>query len=168
MTPWADFERLRRVQSPGGFTRDFERAAGNNRLAVVHGSVDVAYATDNNGNIAREATSRHFEWDHAGRLKGFRVQPVGGPASVVALSLYDREGNRVKKLVRKQGVIESTVWAGDFAHAARRVGGALQADEWLRIDDDGRLLAELRFGPALGTDPASRSLFISPTTRAVA
>ena len=29
-----------------------------------------------------ETTSRHFEWDHANRMKRYRTQPAAGPASV--------------------------------------------------------------------------------------
>ena len=33
-----------------------------------------AYAYDANGNVAEEGADRHFEWDHADRLRSFRVQ----------------------------------------------------------------------------------------------
>ena len=52
---------------------------------------------------SRETTSRHFEWDHSDRMKVFRTQAGTSEPSVHAHYLYDASGQRVKKLVRKQG-----------------------------------------------------------------
>ena len=50
-----------------------------------------------------ETTSRHFEWNHSDQMKVFRTQTDGAEPSVHAHYLYDAAGQRVKKLVRKQG-----------------------------------------------------------------
>ena len=34
-----------------------------------------SYTYDVNGNLTRETTSRHFEWDHSDRMRVFRTQP---------------------------------------------------------------------------------------------
>src|SRR5262249_40254425 len=54
---------------------------------------------DANGNLIRETTSRHFEWDHANRLRAFRTQTEAAEPSVYTHYLYDGDGRRVKKLV---------------------------------------------------------------------
>ena len=61
------------------------------------------YTFDANGNMRSETTSRHFEWDHSDQMKAFRTQTEGAEPSVHAHYLYDAAGQRVKKLVRKQG-----------------------------------------------------------------
>ncbi len=58
---------------------------------------------DANGNLIRENTERHFEWDYSDRMRVFRNQTAGAEPTKHAHYLYDAGGQRVKKLVRKQG-----------------------------------------------------------------
>src|SRR5207245_1814850 len=45
--------------------RDFALVPGSNRLAnVTIGKTRIGYTYDPNGNLMREAMTRHFEWDH--------------------------------------------------------------------------------------------------------
>ena len=67
------------------------------------GARPYSYAYDTNGNLRAETTSRHFDVDHADRMAVFRTQTDGAEPSVYAQYLYDASGQRVKKLVRKQG-----------------------------------------------------------------
>src|SRR5262249_45120404 len=96
----------------GTFTRRMTIGAAGNRLATVTIGGDVfAYSYDSCGNLLSETTSRHFEWDYANRMRVFRTQADGAEPSVYVHYLYDTAGERVKKLVRKQGgQTETTVY----------------------------------------------------------
>src|SRR5207249_722174 len=63
-------------------TRHFDLVPGTNWLAaMIVGSSTNQYQYDLAGNIVRENTERHFEWDHSNRLRAFRVQPTGAEPS---------------------------------------------------------------------------------------
>ncbi|MCI0723917.1 MAG: FG-GAP-like repeat-containing protein [Acidobacteria bacterium] len=96
--------RLRHTSGQGSFTRGFNLVAGTNRLQTVTiGADSHSYAYDVDGNLIRENTERHFEWDHSDRMRVYRTQPAGAEPSVHAHYLYDGSGQRVMKLVRRQG-----------------------------------------------------------------
>ena len=116
--------RLEHRNGFGGFTREFTVETANNRLRRMQIGVNgYDYAFDANGNMRSETTSRHFEWNHSDQMKAFRTQTEGAEPSVHAHYLYDAAGQRVKKLVRKQGgQIEVTHYIdGAFEH--HRWGG---------------------------------------------
>src|SRR5262249_10794387 len=106
--------RLGHQAEAGAFVRMLALADGSNRLATMTVGANVlAERYDACGNLVGEGTSRHFEWDHSTRLKVYRTQtPAAGALpgdprlaepSVHAHYLYDATGQRVKKLVRRQG-----------------------------------------------------------------
>jgi len=102
--PMGNMLRLEHRNEPGGFTRAFIVESANNRLLEVKvGETPYAYTFDANGNMHSETTSRHFEWGHADQMKAFRTQTDGAEPSVHAHYFYDAAGQRVKKVVRKQG-----------------------------------------------------------------
>jgi RHS repeat-associated protein len=87
-----------------GFTRDFSYNTGKNSLdTVTIGSNNYNYTYDACSNQLTENTERHFERDAANRLILFKNQVGSAEPSVIAQYLYDSSGNRVKKIVRKQG-----------------------------------------------------------------
>ncbi|TSJ44729.1 SpvB/TcaC N-terminal domain-containing protein [Fluviicola chungangensis] len=87
-----------------GFTRDFSYVLDKNKLQTIEvGSNDYNYSYDNAGNQLTENTERYFEWDAANRLLLFKIQAGSIEPSVIAQYLYDNAGNRIKKIVRKQG-----------------------------------------------------------------
>ncbi len=133
----------------------------NNRLETVNiGSRDYAYFYDANGNMVRENTSRHFEWDHSDRLKVFRTQPGSAEPSVHAHYLYDASGQRVKKLVRKQdGLLEVTVYVDGIYEYHHQVQGTIvRENNTLHVMDDQQRVALVRVGEAFPEDrsPAVR------------
>ena len=93
----------------GAYTRHYSLAPGtgpavSNRLHRLSvGQTEVDYQYDAAGNMTHEMTSRHYEWGQADRLRVYRTQTGGAEPSVYACYLYDAAGQRVKKLVRKQG-----------------------------------------------------------------
>lgn len=136
--------------STGGFTRDFASADGTNRLTgLTIGATGYDYTTDAAGNITAETTSRHFTWNHAGRLSTFATQTPGAEPSVHAHYLYDATGRRVKKLVRRQGgAVEVTVYVHeDFEHH-RWSGSSDGQNTVVHVRDDRRRVALVRIGPA--------------------
>jgi RHS repeat-associated protein len=147
-----NLERLEHGNGPaGGFVRKFSMETDSNRLRELEvGGSTHRYAFDANGNMRSETTSRHFEWNHADQMKAFRTQTDGAEPSVHAHYLYDAAGQRVKKLVRKQGGQSEVAHyiAGVFEHhrwAAQSQGGE---NNHVHVMDDTRRVALLRFGAA--------------------
>jgi RHS repeat-associated protein len=153
---------LTQVQHQAGeqsFTRLFAMAPTGNRLATLSvGATVLHYAYDAEGNLLQEDVSRHYEWDHAARLRVVRTQTSGAEPSVHAHYLYDGSGRRVKKLVRKQGgQVEITVYVEAlFEHHRLIQGETPQENNTLHVMDDQRRLALVRIGlPFAGeTTPA--------------
>jgi len=153
--------RLAHQANGGGFTRDLALAPGGNRLATVRvGDLVYDYTYDANGNLRRETTSRHFDWDYADRLRSFRSQAPGAEPSVHAHYLYDAAGQRVKKLVRKQGGrIEVTLYLDGLFEQHRIVqGNNTQENTTLHVMDNQSRIALVRVGPPFPGDatPAVR------------
>jgi RHS repeat-associated protein len=147
--------RLEHRNQPGGFTREFTVETANNRLRHMKiGDTHYDYAFDASGNMLSEPTSRHFEWDHSDQMKAFRTQTAGAEPSVHAQYLYDAAGQRVKKLVRKQGgQVEVTHYIDDvFEH--HRWGNGAQAGEnnHVHVMDDKQRIALVRAGNAHPND----------------
>jgi RHS repeat-associated protein len=130
-------------------TRYYDVQPGSNRLAAMRvGGVAHQYQYDAAGNIIREHTERRFEWDHASRLRVFGVQPTGAEPSKHAHYLYDAAGERVKKIVRKQGgQYETTVYVdGVFEYHRVVVGGSTQDYNILHVLDNENRIAVIRVG----------------------
>ncbi len=149
--PMGNMLRLEHRNEPGGFTRDFTVETASNRLRELKVSNSTyGYTFDANGNMRSEATSRNFEWNHSDQMKAFRTQTAGAEPSVHAHYLYDAAGQRVKKLVRKQGgQVEVTHYIdGAFEH--HRWGGQSQAGQnnHVHVMDDQQRIAIVRLGVA--------------------
>ena len=135
----------------GGFTREFTVETANNRLRHLQiGQIGYDYTFDVNGNMRSEATSRHFEWNHSDQMKAFRTQTDGAEPSVHAHYLYDGGGQRVKKLVRKQGGQVEVAHYVDGVFEHHRWGGQAQAGEnnHVHVMDDSQRIALVRVGGA--------------------
>ena len=118
---------------------------GGNRLQrMTVGGTPYDYTYDANGNLTRETTSRLFTWTHADRLATFATQTPGAEPSVHAHYLYDAGGERVVKLVRRQGgLVEVTCYLGGFEHH-RWTGGA---NNHTHVMDHQSRIALARTGP---------------------
>lgn len=136
--------------------RNFTLLANSNRLRKVEfGNQPFDYTYDNNGNMTGESSSRHFEWDHADRMRVYRTQTEGSEPSVHAHYLYDAGGQRVKKFVRKQGgQVEVTVYIDGVFEFQRIVrGGVIEENSTLHVMDDKSRIALLRVGQPFSGDP---------------
>jgi RHS repeat-associated protein len=131
--------------SASGFTREFTMQATSNRLhRMTIGTTSYDYTHDPNGNLTSETTTRHFTWNHADRLSSFATQTPGAEPSVHAHYLYDAAGQRVKKLVRRQGgAVEVTHYVNGVFEDHRWPGGA---NNHLHVMAGGQRVARLRIG----------------------
>ncbi len=145
--------QLRHANPAGAYARDFALETTSNRLQAVQiGETSYAYTFDANGNLLAETTSRHFEWDHVDRLKAFGTQTEGAEPSIYAHYLYDASGQRVKKLVRRQGgQVEVTCYIDSMFEHHRWSGGA---NNVLHVMDGVKRVALVRVGPAQDGSPA--------------
>lgn len=154
--PVGNIAQMQHQTNGGSFTRQFVLESGNNRLdTVTIGQTDFDYSYDANGNMIRETTSRHFEWDHSDRMKVFRTQTEGSEPSVYAHYLYDAGGQRVKKLVRKENgtKVEAVVSIeGLFEYHRVVQGGSVSENNTLHIMDDEMRIATVRIGFAFADD----------------
>jgi RHS repeat-associated protein len=140
------------------FNRQVTPQADNNRLgAVKSGSDTYSYTYDQNGNLSGENTERHFGWDHSDRLAGFSCKCAGSDrASLQAQYLYDAGGQRVKKLVKKQGgeYIATVYIDGLFEYHRLVISGQAKENNTLHIMDNQSRIALLRIGDAFPDDRA--------------
>ncbi|MER5430167.1 SpvB/TcaC N-terminal domain-containing protein [Streptomyces sp. NPDC002588] len=134
----------------GGFTRDFTVTTDSNRLhRMTVAAMPYDYAFDLNGNLTAETTSRHFAWNHADQLAAFATQTAGAEPSVHAHYLYDAGGQRVKKLVRRQGgAVEVTHYLDDTFEHHRWTGTQPGANNHVHVMDDRQRVALIRVGAA--------------------
>jgi RHS repeat-associated protein len=153
--PAGNLTQLRHAAGVGSFTRTFAHAASSNRLSTMTIGVSTpsnitshAYRFDDNGNLEQENKERYFEWDHSDRMRVFRAQTGAAEPSQHAHYLYDAGGQRVMKLMRKQGgQYETTVYIdGLFEHHRWQEGGASKQNNRLHVMDNQSRVAMLRVG----------------------
>jgi RHS repeat-associated protein len=135
---------------------------GSNRLTSILEDA-TQYGFDGSGNLIRQNTERTYDWDHAGRLVGFTIQPPAAPiSSVEERYLYDAQGTRVKKWSRTggTGLGESTVYIESvFESFAENDGPNPVANSLVHVvAGDERRIAIHRFGPAHPSDPSGLSV----------
>lgn len=153
----------------GNLTRLEHQAVGNayqrqlslqpnaNRLEQVQiGQTVYRYAYDANGNLIQENQSRHFGWDCRDRLRTYRTQAADAAPSVEAHYLYDAQGQRVKKLVRKGASnYEVTVYIdGVFEWHQQVKPSGIQSNNTLHVMDNQSRIALVRVGDAFPDDGA--------------
>ena len=146
--PVGNMTRLRHNGGPGGFTRNFVIVRGGNRLAEMGvGGAVFAYTYDASGNLISETTARHFEWDHSDQMRVYRTQIEDAEPSVHAHYLYDTDGQRVKKLVRKHGgKVEVTVYIDAVFEHHSVNNGETQENDTLHVMDDEKRILLIRVG----------------------
>jgi RHS repeat-associated protein len=145
----------------GGFNREIALSANTNQLDTVTIGADVfSYAYDPSGNLIGETSSRHCEWDHSNRMRVYRTQtaaagvPPGDPQlaepTVYAHYLYDSKGQRVKKLIRRQGgQFETAVYIEGIFELLRR---DMQSNNLVHVMDSRNKVATVRAGPSFADD----------------
>ena len=150
-----NLNKLRHESGAAATISDFNIPTAANRIATVTHGLDVfAYEHDVNGNLTRETTSRHLEWDHRDRLRVYRTQTAGSEPTVHAHYLYDAAGQRVKKVVRKPGNrVEVTIYIdGLFEHDRIVSGGVTRENSTIHVLDDRARIATIRAGAPFAGD----------------
>lgn len=157
-------------ESAGHLVGDRANPSSNRLTHVQERSASVAtpatvlqsHFYDASGNMVREHNERHFEWDHANRMKVFRNQVDVSRPTVYALYLYDAGGQRVKKLVVTGNGHRTTNYLGSaFEHHAEyaKLDGTGKAENCsLHVFDDKSPIAIKRSGPAFVEDGAEHSV----------
>ena len=147
--------RVQHQANGGSFVRDLALVPASNRLAAMTvGQSVFNYIHDPNGNLLGEAASRHFEWDHNNRIRAFRIQAGTAEPSVHAHYLYDAGGQRVKKIIRKQGgQFATTVYIeGIFEHHRTVQRDATVENNTLHVMDNQSRIALIRVGTSFPDD----------------
>ena len=133
----------------GGLPPEQWATAPHNRLTSVHnGRATTGNGFDAAGHLTSENNERTYSWDHAGQLVGFRISNGAG-TSIAARYLYDAEGRRVKKWVRRGGngtLDASTVYTGNLVEHHRWSSGG-GANTVLHVLDGTTRVAQVRTGP---------------------
>jgi RHS repeat-associated protein len=137
--------------------------APGNKLTHVGDNAPTTPQThffDINGNLIRENTERHFEWDHSDRMRVFRNQVDGSEPSVHAHYLYDAGGQRVKKLVRKQnGDYDVTHYIDGIFEHHHWEGNEIGDNNHLHVMDNQQRIALVRVGLAHPDDRGPATQF---------
>ncbi len=131
------------------FTRNFNYANGKNTLnGVSIGVNNYTYLYDSVGNLLTENVNRHYEWDAANQLIYFKNQVGNAEPTVMAQYLYDAGGNRVKKIVRKQGGSYEirTYIDGVFEHFTDET----EEQNTVHVMDNQSRVVAIRIGDAMG------------------
>jgi RHS repeat-associated protein len=134
--------------------------AEGNRLTNVGTNENeaVTHTFDENGNLSKEFTNRHFSWDNTDRMIAFADRATASsPASKEAAYLYDASGQRIKKLVRRQtGEIETTTYIDGVCehHRWNKPGQPTIENNTLHVMDNQSRLAMVRVGDPFGNDGA--------------
>lgn len=118
----------------------------------------TSHTYDATGNMVREHTERHFEWDEADRMKVFRNQTGTSRPTTYALYLYDATGMRVKKLViTSTNDYRTTTYIGAAfeLHTEQKLDGTGKVENCsLHVMDDKSRIAIKRVGTAFEGDGA--------------
>jgi RHS repeat-associated protein len=139
----------------GNFTREFALLDKNNRLErLTVGPTRYDYVYDANGNLVGENADRHFEWDYSDRMRAYSTQAGNAPPSLHAHYLYDAAGQRVTKLVRRQGgAYEVMIYIdGLFEHHRRIQGKKTEQNNTLHVMDNQSRIALVRVGQPFDKD----------------
>jgi RHS repeat-associated protein len=149
-----------RHHAANSYTKTFalannHKGIGSNRLDTITVGQNPAvyhYKYDANGNMILENTERHFTWDHADRMIGYRNQAtLASTPSVDARYLYDSSGMRIKKWVRTNGTgdaYSTTYIDGVFEYHLWKEAGQLvtKQNNYLQVIDNQSRIAIVRIG----------------------
>lgn len=145
----------------GNFSRLFNTDPRNNRLRNYEQADQIhTLRYDVCGNLVKEANTRHYHWNHADQLHGFRIQAHEEAApSLEARYLYDASGERVKKIVWYQGgKVRTTTYIGGLfeQHTEGQASQPYEkSNNTLHLMDDQSRIALIRVGNPLDTQDNS-------------
>ncbi|WP_404870175.1 SpvB/TcaC N-terminal domain-containing protein [Kitasatospora griseola] len=137
--------RVRRMPTEPGHDRP---------AALLVADVRYEHRWDACGNLLSDADSRHFGWDAAGRLTGYREQ-AGRLPTLQVVNRYDAAGQRVLKTRQDMGGARRLTV--DIDGVFERIvlvapTGAVSAHDTVHLPDGESRVGSVRFGPALPGD----------------
>jgi RHS repeat-associated protein len=152
---------IARQAAGAGSRRTFAHAEGNRLASATFGGISAGYAYDAAGNVVREATTRHFEWDASGRLAGFRTQAGTSEPSRWVQYRYDADNRLVARVARDQGgAVTRTIYVdGAFERTTITTPSGTTTHDALDVADDGTRVARLRIGPPRPKDTSPPMMY---------
>lgn len=119
------------------------------------------YSYNASGNLTGITTSRHLDWTYDDQLGCYRNQVGGAAASMAATYLYDTAGIRIKKIVTRGSIIESTVYIDGLYEAFRQVrpSGTIAQNTIHVVVGAGRV-ATIRVGTPMPDDATPGTKYI--------
>jgi RHS repeat-associated protein len=145
-----NIQQLQHLASGGNFTRAFSYVKNKNKLdAITVASTTYSLDYDPCANIISDDISRHYEFDMADRLRAFFVQTGVTEPSQYTHYLYDSNGKRVKKIIRKQGGgYMTSVYIDVFFEYSKETSSGGEQNILHLLDGSSRV-ATIRLGDAL-------------------
>ena len=123
----------------GSWTRIYNYETANNRLknSTVNTTTE-AYTYDAHGNMQTMDSLPALTWDHKDQLQ---IVDLGGGG--MAYYVYDGTGQRIRKVIERQGGIkEDRIYLGAFERYQKTSGGNIQEEtETVHVSDDNRRVA---------------------------
>jgi RHS repeat-associated protein len=119
------------------WTRNYNYAANNNRLmSTENGNADVNYTYNEHGSMTAMPHLQNMQWDFAERLSHITR------GTTEAYYNYDGRGQRVRKVVEKNNVVEERLYLGGFEIWRKKINGTLDTErETLHVMDDVKRIA---------------------------
>jgi len=121
----------------GDWSRTCNYASDNNRLLYTKvGNDTLTYAYNEHGSMATMPHLQVMGWDFAERLSHVTK------GTTEAYYSYDGAGERVRKVVEKNGIVETRLYLGGFEIFRKKVGNVLELErETLHVIDDTKRIA---------------------------
>jgi RHS repeat-associated protein len=121
----------------GNWNRSYNYASNNNRLNnTTVGQATVNYSYNAHGSMASMPHLHKMEWDFAERLSHVKE------GSTDAHYNYDGSGERVRKVVKKGGIVETRLYLEGFEIFRKKSGNTLVLErETLHVMDDVKRIA---------------------------
>lgn len=119
------------------WTRSYDYASDNNRLSsTTVGQTTVNYTYNAHGSMTSMPHLQSMQWDFAEKLSHITR------GTTEAYYNYDGGGQRIRKVVEKNGVTETRLYLGGFEIWRKTVNGVLDTErETLHVMDDKKRIA---------------------------
>ena len=119
------------------WTRSYDYASDSNRLnSTTVGQTTVNYTYNAHGSMTSMPHLQGMQWDFAERLSHITR------GTTEAYYNYDGSGQRIRKVVEKNGIVETRLYLGGFEIWRKSVNGVLETErETLHVMDDTKRVA---------------------------
>jgi RHS repeat-associated protein len=124
----------------GNWNRSYNYSATDNRLLSTEVGNTVNYTYNEYGSMAAMPHLQAMDWDFAERLS--HITKGSGNGATEAYYNYDGTGQRTRKVVEKNGIIETRLYLGGFEIFRKKAGNVLELErETLHVMDDTKRIA---------------------------